>query len=30
LEYRDVVRIMELCRDGGADEIGLITEKKTG
>ena len=30
LEYRDVVRVMELCRDGGADEIGLITEKKTG
>lgn len=29
LEYRDVVRIMELCRDGGADEIGLITEKGT-
>ena len=29
LEYRDVMRIMELCRDGGADEIGLITEKKT-
>ena len=30
LEYRDVVRVMQLCRDGGADEIGLITEKKTG
>jgi len=29
LEYRDVMRLMELCRDGGADEIGLITEKKT-
>jgi biopolymer transport protein ExbD len=29
LEYRDVMRVMELCRDGGADEIGLITEKKT-
>ena len=29
LEYRDVIRVMELCRDGGADEIGLITEKKT-
>ncbi len=29
LEYRDVLRVMELCRDGGADEIGLITEKKT-
>jgi len=30
LEYRDVMRVMELCRDGGADEIGLITEKKAG
>ncbi len=30
LEYRDVLRLMELCRDGGADEIGLITERKTG
>ena len=30
LEYRDVMRIMELCQDGGADEIGLITEKKIG
>jgi biopolymer transport protein ExbD len=30
LEYRDVMRVMELCRDGGADEIGLITERKTG
>ncbi len=30
LEYRDVMRIMELCQDGGADEIALITEKKTG
>ena len=29
LEYRDVMRVMELCRDAGADEIGLITEKKT-
>lgn len=29
LEYRDVLRIMALCRDGGADEIGLITEVKT-
>lgn len=30
LEYRDVMRVMELCRDGGADEIGLITDKKAG
>jgi len=28
LEYRDVIRIMQVCRDGGADSIGLITEKK--
>ena len=30
LEYRDVMRLMELCRDAGADEIGLITERTTG
>lgn len=29
LAYSDVMRVMELCRDGGADEIGLITERKT-
>ena len=29
LEYRDIVRVMQVCRDGGADSIGLITEKKT-
>ncbi len=29
LEYRDVMRVMELCRDGGADEVGLITERAT-
>jgi biopolymer transport protein ExbD len=29
LEYGDVLRIMDLCRDAGADEIGLITEIKT-
>ncbi len=28
LEYQDVMRVMALCRDGGADEIGLITDKK--
>ncbi|HSF18533.1 MAG TPA: biopolymer transporter ExbD [Vicinamibacteria bacterium] len=28
LEYGDVLRVMDLCRDGGADEIGLITEVK--
>ena len=27
LTYREVLDIMELCRDGGADEIGLITER---
>ena len=30
LEYRDVMRLMQLCRDGGADKIGLITDKKAG
>jgi biopolymer transport protein ExbD len=29
LEYGDVLRVMDLCRDAGADEIGLITEVKT-
>jgi biopolymer transport protein TolR len=29
LDYGDVLRVMDLCRDGGADEIGLITELKT-
>lgn len=29
LDYGDVLRVMDLCRDGGADEIGLITEIKT-
>jgi biopolymer transport protein TolR len=28
LDYGDVLRVMDLCRDGGADEIGLITEVK--
>ncbi len=27
LTYREVLNLMELCRDGGADEIGLITER---
>ena len=26
LPYSDVLRVMALCREGGADEIGLITE----
>ena len=29
LAYSDVLRVMDLCRDAGADEIGLITEEKT-
>jgi biopolymer transport protein TolR len=29
LDYGDVLRVMDLCREGGADEIGLITEIKT-
>jgi biopolymer transport protein ExbD len=29
LEYGDVLRVMDLCRAGGADDIGLITEIKT-
>jgi len=29
LPYSDVLRVMALCRDGGADEIGLITEVRT-
>ncbi len=28
LDYGDVLRIMTMCRDGGAEEIGLITEVK--
>ena len=29
LEYGDVLQLMDLCRDGGADDIGLITDRKT-
>ena len=29
LAYSDVLRVMDLCRDAGAGEIGLITEEKT-
>jgi biopolymer transport protein ExbD len=29
LEYGDVLRVMDLCRAAGADDIGLITEIKT-
>ena len=28
LDYGDVLRVMDLCRDGGADQIGLITDVK--
>jgi len=28
LDYGDVLRVMDLCRDGGADQIGLITDLK--
>jgi biopolymer transport protein ExbD len=27
LPYHEVLALMSLCRDGGADEIGLITER---
>ena len=27
LPYHEVLGLMSLCRDGGADEIGLITER---
>ena len=27
LTYREVLNLMQLCRDGGADEIGLITDR---
>ncbi len=30
LEYHEVLRIMSICRDGGADEIGLITDRADG
>jgi biopolymer transport protein ExbD len=30
LDYRDVLHVMGLCRDGGADDIGLIVEQKAG
>ena len=28
LDYGEVLKLMDLCRDGGVEEIGLITEKK--
>ena len=27
LTYREVLGVMSLCRDGGAEEIGLITDR---
>jgi biopolymer transport protein ExbD len=30
LEYGDVLKLMELCRNGGVEEVGMITEVKTG
>ncbi len=30
LEYGAVLEVMDICRDGGAEEIGLITDVKTG
>jgi biopolymer transport protein TolR len=29
LEYGAVLEVMDICRDGGAEEIGLITDVKT-
>jgi len=28
LDYGEVLKLMDLCRDGGVEEIGLITDKK--
>ena len=30
LDYGDVIRVMDLCREGGVEEIALITERKAG
>jgi len=29
LEYREVLKLMDLCREGGVEEIGMITDLKT-
>jgi biopolymer transport protein ExbD len=30
LDYGDVLNVMDLCRDGGVEEIALITERMAG
>lgn len=30
LDYGDVLKVMDLCRDGGVEEIALITERMAG
>jgi biopolymer transport protein ExbD len=30
LDYGDVLRVMDLCREGGVEEIALITERTAG
>ncbi len=30
LDYGDVLRVMDLCREGGVEEIALITEREAG
>ncbi len=30
LDYGDVLRVMDICREGGVEEIALITEKTAG
>jgi biopolymer transport protein ExbD len=30
LDYGDVMRVMDLCREGGVEEIALITEREAG
>ena len=30
LDYGDVLRVMDLCREGGVEEIALITERIAG
>ena len=30
LDYGDILRVMDLCREGGIEEIALITELMAG
>jgi biopolymer transport protein ExbD len=30
LDYGDILRVMDLCREGGVEEIALITERMAG